>query len=149
MRKFVVRLPHALLAAALIFSGAMALAVPKAAENEDEMVTFGEAGAPPKPAAKHLAPATKPPSGTAGRQSAGKPAKHAGSKASAGTGTRSAGKAVKPATKAAPRSQSGRPSAAHKEAGSARHTGQRSTTTPKASPVQQTSGKKNGTARKQ
>jgi hypothetical protein len=48
---------HYLLTLGLCLSCATALAVPKAAEHEDGEVTFGDAGAPPKPAAKHAAPA--------------------------------------------------------------------------------------------
>lgn len=149
MSTFVVRLSHGLLAAAFFFSGAIALAVPKAAESEEEMVTFGEAGAPPKPVAKHVIPATRPPAATAGKQSAGKPAKRAGSKSSAKTGTRSAGTAAKPQKQAAARSpQSGKPPVAKKETGSAKSTAKGAATTVKTTPVQQAPGKQNGSARK-
>lgn len=148
MSKFVVRLSHVLLATAFFFPAAVALAVPKAAESEEEAVTFGEAGAPPKPVAKHVASAAKPPAGTVERRSAGKPVKHPGSKPSASTGTRSAAAAAKPAKQAVPRAQSGKPRLARKEARSTNSTGKHSAATAKASPAQQASAKKNGSARK-
>ena len=51
---------HCLLSVSLCVSCTTALAIPKAAEQEDDEVTFGAADAPPKPAAKHVAsPAAK------------------------------------------------------------------------------------------
>ena len=48
------------LSVGLCVSCATALAIPKAAEQENDEVTFGVADAPPKPAAKHVAsPAAK------------------------------------------------------------------------------------------
>ncbi len=56
MRKTINSLLHYFLAVCLCMSCAAALAIPKAAEQEDDVVTFGEAGAPPRPTAKHPAP---------------------------------------------------------------------------------------------
>ena len=51
---------HCLLSVSLCVSCTTALAIPKAAEQEDDEVTFGAADAPPKPAAKPVAsPAAK------------------------------------------------------------------------------------------
>lgn len=60
MRKTINHLLHGFLSLGLCVFCAMALAIPKAAEQEDDEVTFGTADAPPKPAAKHVAsPAAK------------------------------------------------------------------------------------------
>ncbi|HRF10887.1 MAG: hypothetical protein ABTS16_20660 [Candidatus Accumulibacter phosphatis] len=56
MRNTINSLLHYFLAVGLCISCTAALAVPKAAEQEEDVVTFGEAGAPPKPTAKHSAP---------------------------------------------------------------------------------------------
>ena len=51
---------HCLLSVSLCVFCTTALAIPKAAEQEDDEVTFGAADAPPKPAAKPVAsPAAK------------------------------------------------------------------------------------------
>ena len=71
MSRTIDRLLPGLVAAGLLFCSVTTLAVPKAAEDQDAPVSFGEAGPRPKPAAKHaLPPASKAKaakSGTAGK----------------------------------------------------------------------------------
>lgn len=85
---------RALLATALALSCATTQAVPKAAEHPDAPVSFGEAGAPPKPTA------------TSKRSSAAAPASKAGAGKSAASGQaapagKTSGKTAKPAKKGA------------------------------------------------
>ncbi len=139
MRKISKGLLHHLLVVSLCLSCAVALAVPKAAENEDEAVTFGEAGSRPKPSAKHATPPlAKDAGGT--QQAAGKPAKHAGSK-----GSRQA------AGKAGGVSKGSKPAAATKPQRPAKPKGASSAKTPKTTPPVKKAPEKtrsSGTARK-
>jgi len=78
-------LPHRplrwLLAAALSLSAALSMAVPKAAEDAEAAVTFGEAAAPPKPTARTasqaVAKAPKPPIAGAAKKPLAHPGKPA------------------------------------------------------------------------
>lgn len=71
MSRTIDRLLPGLVAAGLLFCSVTTLAVPKAAEDQDAPVSFGEAGPRPKPAAKPAAPpaskAQAAKSGTAGK----------------------------------------------------------------------------------
>ncbi|MBP9804015.1 MAG: hypothetical protein KBE22_03785 [Candidatus Accumulibacter sp.] len=152
MKEIINALLRYLVAVSLCLSCAAALAVPKAAENEDEAVTFGEAGSPPKPTAKHAAPTVAKAPGVA-RQPAGEQAKHSGAKNT----TRPAGKQAEHAAarntkpsagKAGSAGRSSKPAAATKPPGSAKPKGASPAKAPKAAPAGKTPAKSNGPTRK-
>ncbi len=138
MKEIINTLLRYLVAISLCLSCAAALAVPKAAENEDEAVTFGEAGSPPKPTAKHAAPTVaKHPGAKSTTRPAGKQAGHA------------AARNTKPsAGKAGSAGRSSKPAAVTKPQGSAKPKGVSPAKAPKAAPAGKTPAKSNGPTRK-
>jgi len=92
-----------LLAAALSLYAVLTMAVPKAAEDADAAVTFGEAAAPPKPAARTapqaVVKAPKPPVAGAAKKPLAHPGKPV-TTAKPATATKGSRPATAPAAKA-------------------------------------------------